>query len=146
METSCEKLFFLRARLLPPGYIAQVVRNRRRPPTVVHFMSDGTQLRVVYDAGCPLCRGARSWVERRDTEGCVLFESADKDIPAEARMLTVQDETGDRLGFDGWVEILKHLPRWRRLAPVLAWKPIRPLGLAIYGFVAAHRHRFVRPS
>ena len=109
-------------------------------------MSDGKQLRVVYDAECTLCRRARSWVERRDGEGCILFEPANPDTPADVRVLTVQDATGDRLGFDGWVEILRHLPRWRRLAPLLTWKPIHRLGSAIYTVVAAHRHRFVRSS
>ena len=109
-------------------------------------MSDGKQLRVIYDAECTVGQGARSWVDRRDGKGIFRFEPADKDIPADERMLTVQDCEGSRHGFDGWVEILKHLPRWRRLAPVLAWKPIRYMGSAIYTVVAAHRQRFVRPD
>ena len=107
-------------------------------------MSDGTRLRVVYDADCALCRGDRSWVERRDGEGCILFEPADSESPPEARVLTVQHAAGGELGFDGWVTILEHLPRWRRLAPVLAWKPIRRMGSAIYAVVAAHRHVFLK--
>ncbi|GEM_PF-3374670 len=146
VEASREVLFFVCARFLPSGNLAQVARNRRRPSFVAQLMSDGTQLRVVYDAECSLCRGARSWVERRNGEDCILFEPADEDIPAEARVLTVRAATEDRLGFDGWVEILRHLPRWRRLAPVLAWKPIWQMGSAIYGITAAHRHRFLRPS
>ncbi len=109
-------------------------------------MSHPTQLRVVYDADCALCRNARTWVERRDDERRILFEPADPDIPVEARVLTVQDATGDEFGFYGWVTILEHLPRWRCLTPVLAWTPIRRMGSVIYTVVAAHRHRFARPS
>lgn len=146
MEASREKLFFVRSRFLPSRLSSQVAGKSRRPSIVVQCMSDKTRLRVIYDAECALCRGARSWVELRDGEDCILFEPADEGIPSEARALTVQAATEDRVGFDGWVEILRHLPRWRHLAPVLAWTPIRHMGSAIYGVVAAHRHRLARPS
>ncbi|RLE22949.1 MAG: hypothetical protein DRJ65_12830 [Acidobacteria bacterium] len=146
METPREVLFFLCSGFLSPRFFTQIVRKNRGASFVARFMSDETRLRVVYDAECTLCRGARSWVERRDVEGCILFEPANPDTPADVRVLTVQDATGDRLGFDGWVEILRHLPRWGRLAPVLAWRPIRHMGSMVYRVVAAHRNRLPRPS
>lgn len=146
METSCEDLLVVRRRVFARRHFAPLTigRNKGRQLLVVRSMADEPQLQVVYDAECSLCQAARSWVERRDAQGCILFQPANSNIPSESRVLTVHDGIGDRPGFDGWVTILEQLPRWRRLAPALAWKPVRRVGSAIYAVVAAHRHGFVR--
>lgn len=45
------------------------------------------------------------------------------------------------VGFFGWLEILKALPRWRRLGRVLALPPLRWLGPPVYRLVASNRYR-----
>lgn len=107
-------------------------------------MTEENHLKVVYDGDCALCQGARSWVERRDQDKSIRFETADPAIPAEARMLEVVHQDCRGIGFDGWVTILERLPRWRRLTPFLGLRSFRYLGSKVYELVAANRHRFRR--
>jgi predicted DCC family thiol-disulfide oxidoreductase YuxK len=107
---------------------------------------------VVYDDGCSLCRGVVSWVRARDVHGSLTFlPCASPELgrlapgvtreQCERAMVVSLPDGSTRSGAAAVPEILARLPRWRMVAPVLRWAPLRPLARALYRWIAAHRPR-----
>jgi predicted DCC family thiol-disulfide oxidoreductase YuxK len=44
-------------------------------------------------------------------------------------------------GYEAWLEVMKVLPRWRYLAPLLSIWPFTSLGRVFYSWVATRRYK-----
>jgi len=109
-------------------------------------------LEVYTDGQCPLCRWTRARVEPLDTgRRLEWFDYHDPAALARAAPHTPQELAAEmhvrrkrdgvwRKGYWAWLEVLRVLPRWRWLAPVLALWPFTALGPAFYRFIASRRY------
>jgi predicted DCC family thiol-disulfide oxidoreductase YuxK len=106
---------------------------------------------VLYDGRCPLCIATVARLRRWDTAGRLEYLDARDTAAVAARFpWLAQDEALREMrlalrdgrvlgGFDAVRALAAMLPRLRPLAFVLYLPGIRPLGVAGYRFVAAHR-------
>jgi len=112
----------------------------------------GPRVAVIYDGACPLCRGSVAWIRARDRGGAFDFvpfqdpgfaeRFPQVPLPACEQAVTLVLPDGSlRSGADALPEILRRLPRWRLLAPVLAWRALRPPARWVYRRIASRRLR-----
>ncbi|MEV6298500.1 DCC1-like thiol-disulfide oxidoreductase family protein [Actinoplanes sp. NPDC051861] len=105
---------------------------------------------VLYDAGCPICRTARRWLESRlqlvplsfvaagSAEARSLFPGLDHD--ATLRDLTVISDTGEVYAGDGaWLACLWALADHRGTAERLSTPALLPLARRVIATAAAVR-------
>jgi predicted DCC family thiol-disulfide oxidoreductase YuxK len=115
-------------------------------------MSDAARIEVYTDGRCPLCRWTRARVEPLDREGRIewldyhdpaaLRRAAPRTRQELAEAMHVRRPDGSwAMGYFGWIEVLRVLPRWRWLAPLMALWPFRSLGPIFYGWLARRRYR-----
>lgn len=109
---------------------------------------------IIYDGDCPLCRGSVAWIRTRDRTGAFDFvpfqqpgfEGRFPQVPravCEAGVTLVRPDGSVASGADALPDVLRELPRWRRLAPVLGARALRPLARCVYNRIASHRLRDV---
>lgn len=109
-------------------------------------------IEVYYDGACPLCRREINSYRRIAPSGAFAWRDIAADpaplaalgvTRAEAlRRLHVRGADGAlRTGVDGFVEIWRALPYWRRLAPVAAAPGVRHVAGWLYERFAAWRFR-----
>lgn len=104
---------------------------------------------IYHDGRCPFCQWSQHRAERYDRDRRLefrdyhLYGSETPFSPAEFnREMHVQTlDGGWHIGYFGWIEIMKVLPRWRRLARLLSLAPLRWIGPRIYRWIAANRYR-----
>ena len=116
-------------------------------------MSDAAH-HIFYDGTCELCRRSRAWLERRDARGAFAFVDS-RDAGATARWPGISaEETEGRIvvlapdgtrqgGYDGVVTLLRAIPRWRVVAPLLGAWGVRLVGRVVYRAVARNRYRIM---
>ena len=109
---------------------------------------------LIYDSECPFCRGAIDWVRRnapspgafeylpcRSEETRGRFPSVAEADCLRAVHLVLPD--GKVLAGEGAIpEILRRLPRWKRVAALFSLPGATPLSRVFYRWIAARRHRF----
>jgi predicted DCC family thiol-disulfide oxidoreductase YuxK len=116
------------------------------------MMSEAAQLEVYTDGQCPLCLWMREQVERRDRFHRVRWlDYRDPEIQARtpysfeelnAEMHTRRLPGGDwSAGYLAWLEVMRVLPHWRSLAPLLSVWPFTALGRVLYRMVATRRYK-----
>lgn len=108
-------------------------------------------LHIYYDGRCGLCLGMKRWAVRRDRRDRLDW----RDVHASAgqlRRIGVQPEAAlhrlhvltpeGEVCSGAWavVEIMRRLPRWRWLAPVLGLPGVARLAGRVYDAVARYRH------
>jgi predicted DCC family thiol-disulfide oxidoreductase YuxK len=112
---------------------------------------------LIFDAACPLCRGAVTWISRRVVRGAIEFlpcQAAERRarFPSiaeaaclEAMHLVLPDER-TLAGADALPEILGRLrlKRWRTLAGLVRLPGVRLAAPLIYRRIAGHRYRISR--
>ncbi len=107
------------------------------------------RLKIYDDGACAFCQWAQARTERWDRDRRLEFRDynthgSETPFPQEqlSRRMHVQTPDGAwHIGFWGWLEILKALPRWRWLGGLLALPPLRWLGPPVYALVANNRYR-----
>jgi predicted DCC family thiol-disulfide oxidoreductase YuxK len=115
-------------------------------------MSETAQLEVYTDGQCPLCRWMRERVERRDRFQRVRWlDYRDPEVQArtpysfaalDAEMHARRIRSGDwSAGYHAWLEVMRVLPRWRYLVPLLSVWPFTWLGRLFYRMVATRRYK-----
>jgi predicted DCC family thiol-disulfide oxidoreductase YuxK len=115
-------------------------------------MSQAAQLEVYTDGQCPLCRWMREKVDRRDRFGRVKWlDYRDPDVQTrtpytfeelDAEMHARRIEGGNwTAGYHAWLEVMRVLPRWRYLAPLLSIWPFAALGRVFYRWLATRRYK-----
>ncbi|HJU53156.1 MAG TPA: DUF393 domain-containing protein [Pyrinomonadaceae bacterium] len=110
------------------------------------------RLEVYTDGQCPLCRWMREKVERRDRFHRVVWKdfrdpAVQKSTPFTLKELDAEMHTR-RLkdgrwaaGYYAWLEVMRVLPRWRFIAPLLSVWPITFFGRLVYRWVATRRYK-----
>lgn len=115
-------------------------------------MSQTTLLEVYTDGQCPLCRWMREKVERRDRFNRIEWmDYRDEGVRArtpytfeehDAEMHTRRLADGRwAAGFRAWLEVMRVLPRWRFLAPLLSVWPFTYMGRIFYRWLASRRYK-----
>lgn len=115
-------------------------------------MSGDVRIQVLTDGECPLCRWSREKIEPRDRERRIewlnyrdpevikriappyTFEELDREMHVRT--------TGGRWtgGYQAWLELVRVLPRWRSLVPILSLWPFTRLGPVFYHWLASRRY------
>jgi predicted DCC family thiol-disulfide oxidoreductase YuxK len=114
--------------------------------------SDAARLEVYTDGQCPLCRWMRERVERRDRFRKIEWKdfrdpSVQQSTPFTLHELDAEMHArrkGDgrwATGYRAWVEVLRVLPRWRFLAPLLTVWPLTSFGRLFYRWLAKRRYK-----
>lgn len=114
-------------------------------------MATPSQLEIFLDGSCPFCRAIQARVEKFDTAGRLRFVDYNDPLIAarapfpRARLdeeMHVRTADGSwRVGYAGWVAVLRELPRLGWLGWLLGAPPIRWFGPAVYRWIARHRYR-----
>jgi predicted DCC family thiol-disulfide oxidoreductase YuxK len=113
---------------------------------------------LIYDAECPVCRGAIDWVRRnavspgafeflpcRSPETLERFPAIAESACMRAVHLVLPDGTV-LAGEKALPEIVRRLPRWRRAAAPFSLPGAGFLSRFLYRWVAARRHRISAPT
>lgn len=109
------------------------------------------QLEVYTDFECPLCQWLRQKVEPRDRNHRIQWRNyRDPEILSQtpytfermdAEMHTRRLADGHwAAGYESWIEVIRVLPRWKWLAPVLSTWPFTALGPGLYRALAKRRY------
>ena len=115
-------------------------------------MSEAAQWEVYTDGQCPLCRWMREKVERRDrrrrikwldyrdpeVQTSVPYTFQELDAEMHARRIADGDWSA---GYQAWLEVLRVLPRWRFIVPLLSIWPFTALGRIFYRWLATRRYK-----
>jgi predicted DCC family thiol-disulfide oxidoreductase YuxK len=115
-------------------------------------MSEAKLLEVYTDGECPLCRWMRGKVEPRDRHRRIEWLNyRDAEVRSrtpytfeelDAEMHTRRKRDGRwASGYDAWLEVMRVLPRWRFLAPLLSIWPFTFLGRLFYRWLATRRYK-----
>lgn len=112
-------------------------------------MSSTATIRIYHDGRCPFCQWAQQVIERRDRDRRLEFRDYHEHgaetpfaLSDLSRAMHVRTPDGTwHIGFFGWLQIVKALPRWRRLARVLELPPLRWIGPLVYRLIAGNRYR-----
>jgi len=107
-------------------------------------MSQTNKIEVYTDGHCNLCRWMRAHVEPLDRNHRI--EWLDYNDPEHTRE-EMADEMHTRAaggrwtkGYFAWIEVIRVLPRWKWLAPIMSLWPFTKLGPIFYGWLAARRY------
>lgn len=109
------------------------------------------RIEVYTDGQCPLCGWMRERVEPFDRDRRIewldynqpenLERAAPHTFEELQREMHVRQPGGRwSKGFHGWVDVLRVLPSWRWLAPVLSLWPLTRLGPIFYNWLASRRY------
>jgi predicted DCC family thiol-disulfide oxidoreductase YuxK len=114
-------------------------------------LTQGNWIEVYTDGQCNLCRWMRARVEPLDRDRRIEWlDYNDPKILQRAAPRTraemaneMHTHTADgrwSKGYFGWIEVIRVLPRWKWLAPILSLWPITKLGEMFYRWLAARRY------
>ncbi len=111
----------------------------------------GTVLEVYTDGNCNLCRWMRArvepldrdhrieWLDYNDSE--VLKRAASYTREQMAEEMHVRTSGGRwSKGYFAWIAVIRVLPRWRWLAPILSVWPFTSIGPIFYRWLAKRRY------
>jgi predicted DCC family thiol-disulfide oxidoreductase YuxK len=115
-------------------------------------MKHAAQLEVYTDGQCPLCRWMRERVERRDRFKRIEWldyrdPQVQKHTPYSFQQLDAEMHARKiadgrwSAGYQAWLEVMRVLPRWRFLAPIINVWPFTFLGRIFYRWVATRRYK-----
>jgi len=116
-----------------------------------------SELTVLYDGACSLCRASVSRAQRFDSDRRIEFLDA-RDPVVTSRFPQVDRELALRSmhavngrgqvwsGVEAWARIGMLLPGWNMLAWVLLLPGVRQVGAKIYHGVARNRYRWNREA
>ena len=116
-----------------------------------------SELTVLYDGACSLCRASVSRAQRFDADRRIEFldvrdpvvTSRFPQVDREIALRSMQAVNGrGRVwsGVEAWARIGMLLPGWSMLAWVLLLPGIRQVGARIYSWVARNRYRWNREA
>jgi predicted DCC family thiol-disulfide oxidoreductase YuxK len=108
------------------------------------------KIEVYTDGDCNLCRWMRARVEPLDRDHRIEWlDYNDSEVLKRAAPHT-RDEMAEEMharvanrwskGYFAWIEVIRVLPRWRWLAPILCLWPFTKLGPMCYRWLAKRRY------
>jgi predicted DCC family thiol-disulfide oxidoreductase YuxK len=109
------------------------------------------KIEVYTDGQCNLCRWMRArvepldrnrrieWLDYNDPE--VLQRAAPRTREEMANEMHTHTVNGGwSKGYFAWIEVIRVLPRWKWLVPIMSVWPFTKLGPVFYGWLAARRY------
>ena len=115
-------------------------------------MRQAAQLEVYTDGQCPLCKWMREkvsrrdrlqqirWLDYRDGQVQSLTPYSFEHLDTEMHARRIQDGRWSA-GYQAWLEVMRLLPRWRYLVPLLSIWPFTFLGRVFYTWLARRRYK-----
>lgn len=114
-------------------------------------LAHANKIEVYTDGHCNLCRWMRARVEPYDRDARIAWldyndpEILQRASPRthEALAAEMHTRTADgrwSKGYFAWIEVIRVLPRWKWLAPILSIWPFTKLGPLFYSWLAARRY------
>ena len=115
-------------------------------------MNQVASLEVYTDGQCPLCKWMRErvsrrdrfnrikWLDYRDEQVQSLTPYSFKELDTEMHTRRIADGRW-AAGYKGWLEVLRLLPRWRFIVPLLSIWPFTFLGRLFYAWLATRRYK-----
>lgn len=115
-------------------------------------MKQAAQLEVYMDGQCPLCKWMREkvsrrdrfqrikWLDYRDGQVQSLTPYSFEQLDAEMHARRILDGRWSA-GYQAWLEVMRLLPRWRYLVPLISIWPFTFLGRLFYRWLAARRYK-----
>jgi predicted DCC family thiol-disulfide oxidoreductase YuxK len=114
-------------------------------------LTQSNRIEVYTDGQCNLCRWMRARVEPLDrdrriewldyNEPKILQGAAPRTHAEMANEMHTHTADGRwSKGYFAWIEVIRVLPRWKWLAPILSLWPITKLGEMFYRWLAARRY------
>ena len=114
-------------------------------------LADSDQIEVYTDGNCNLCRWMRAHIEPLDRDQRIKWlDYNDPEILKGAAPHT-REEMAEEMhartpdgrwtkGYFAWIEVIRLLPRWKWLAPILSVWPFTTLGPVFYRWLAKRRY------
>src|SRR6266852_2453856 len=127
------------------------VAGKTLAPIEEMALRTANKIEVYTDGNCNLCRWMRARVEPLDRDRRVEWlDYNDPEILKRAAPHT-REEMGEEMhartaderwskGYFAWIEVIRVLPRWKWLVPVLSIWPLTKLGPIFYRWIAARRY------
>jgi predicted DCC family thiol-disulfide oxidoreductase YuxK len=114
-------------------------------------MEHGSKIEVYTDGNCNLCRWMRARVEPLDPDHRIEWlDYNDPEILKRAAPHTREEmteemhaRTADGLwskGYFAWIEVIRVLPRWKWLVPIMSVRPFTKIGPILYRWLAKRRY------
>lgn len=115
-------------------------------------MNEAAQLEVYMDGQCPLCKWMRErvarrdlahrikWLDYRDRQVQSLTPYSFEQMDAQMHARRISDGRWSA-GYQAWLEVMRLLPRWRYLVPLLSIWPFTFLGRVFYRWLATRRYK-----
>lgn len=115
-------------------------------------MSQAAQLEVYTDGQCPLCKWMRErvsrrdrlqrikWLDYRDRQVQSLTPYSFEQLDAQMHARRMADGRWSS-GYHAWLEVMRLLPRWRYIVPLLSIWPFTFLGRILYRWLATRRYK-----
>jgi predicted DCC family thiol-disulfide oxidoreductase YuxK len=109
------------------------------------------KIEVYTDGHCNLCRWMRARVEPLDRNHLIEWlDYNDPEIrqraapPTRAEMVDEMHARGAdgkwSKGYFAWIEVIRVLPRWKWLVPIMSFWPFTKLGPTVYQWLAQRRY------
>ena len=109
------------------------------------------KIEVYTDGHCNLCRWMRARVEPLDRYGRIEWlDYNDPEVLQRAAPRTREEMANEMhthtvnggwsKGYFAWIEVIRVLPRWKWLAPIMSVWPFTKLGPIFYSWLAARRY------
>jgi predicted DCC family thiol-disulfide oxidoreductase YuxK len=115
-------------------------------------MSETARIEVYTDGQCPLCKWMRARVEPFDRHQRINWlDYRDPEVQRRAAPYTLQELDAEMhtrtpdgrwsAGYKAWIALMRVLPGWRYLAPLLSIWPFTSLGALFYRWLAKRRYK-----
>jgi len=114
-------------------------------------LAESRKVEVYTDGNCNLCRWMRArvepldrnhlieWLDYNDPKTLKRAEPHTREQMAEQMHARTADGRWSK-GYFAWIELVRVLPRWRWLAPILSVWPFTKLGPFFYRWLAKRRY------
>ena len=132
-------------------FARQVTLFYRPAPRALVRTMNSSKLEVYTDGHCNLCRWMRARVEPLDrdqriewldyNDPDILKRAAPNTREAMAEEMHARRANGQWFrGYFAWIEVIRVLPRWKWLVPIMSVWPFTRLGPIFYHWLASRRY------
>ena len=112
---------------------------------------DSDRIEVYTDGNCNLCRWMRARVEPLDRDQRINWLDYNDPVILKRAAPHTREQMAEEMhartpdhrwtkGYFAWIEVIRVLPRWKWLAPILSVWPLTKLGPVFYRWLAKRRY------
>jgi len=114
-------------------------------------LAQSGKLDVYTDGQCNLCRWMRARVEPLDRDQRINWLDYNDPVILQRAAPHTREQMAEEMharttdrrwtkGYFAWIEVIRVLPRWKWLAPILSVWPLTKLGPVLYRWLAKRRY------